>query len=861
MLDQRSRFAAVVAALPRLGPFIALGVFAVAAWFLREELHALDFATLQANLRTHSRYQIALAALCTIGSYLLLTGYDALALRYVQRRLTYARTALTSFMAYAVGHNVGVAALSGGAIRYHMYSRLGLSTTDIARVIAFCTITFIVGAACLIGIALLLIEPTGLVPLALPLPWVRAGGAVLLASAIGYVVLPLLRRAPITLANWRIELPGIGTTSAQLVVSMGDLLFASTTLYVLLPSDAGIGYLTFLGVYLIAIAAGIVSSIPGGLGVFEAVLLIAIPGVPSDSLLSTIILYRLVYYVAPLTIALTFMAMHELAARRRIALRTASRILGGLSGIAPHVISISVFIAGVVLLVSGATPSVETRLALVSRWIPHPVLELSHLAGSTIGVVLVILAHGLFRRLERAYRVVMVLLVGGIAASLLKGLDYEEAVILSLALGLLWAGKQEFYRRGFLSEQRFSIAWMLVVLLALAGALWVGIASYRHIPYSNELWWQFSLDGDAPRMLRATLVTSVIAIVFAVSKLLRGGPRLGMALRPSGADWPAVRRVVASARDSSANAALIGDKRLLFNADSTGFVMYQVSGASWIALGDPVGPPEQRAALAWQFRELCDRHGAWPSFYQVTDESLPIYIDMGLTLAKLGEDARVPLHEFSLEGSARASLRQEHRRGLRSGASFAVLAREEVRALLPELEAVSNAWLAGKASAEKGFSLGRFSADYLVNFDCAVVRVNGAIVAFANLWPAPAGGEVSIDLMRYNAAAPKGIMDYLFVELLLWAKAQGFAWFSLGMAPLSGLEHHPLAPVWHKFGNLLFRHGEDFYNFEGLRAYKEKFAPVWRPRYLACHGGLALPRVLLDSAALISGGFTKVLSR
>ncbi len=96
--------------------------------------------------------------------------------------------------------------------------------------------------------------------------------------------------------------------------------------------------------------------------------------------------------------------------------------------------------------------------------------------------------------------------------------------------------------------------------------------------------------------------------------------------------------------------------------------------------------------------------------------------------------------------------------------------------------------------------------------------------------------------MRFTDNAPKGVMDYLFTEMLLLAKAQGYQWFSLGMAPLSGLGQHPLATQWHKLGNLLFRFGDNFYNFEGLRRYKSKFLPEWEPRYLASPGGIGLDR-------------------
>jgi phosphatidylglycerol lysyltransferase len=104
-------------------------------------------------------------------------------------------------------------------------------------------------------------------------------------------------------------------------------------------------------------------------------------------------------------------------------------------------------------------------------------------------------------------------------------------------------------------------------------------------------------------------------------------------------------------------------------------------------------------------------------------------------------------------------------------------------------------------------------------------------------------------------------MDYLFIELMLWGRQQGYNWFSLGMAPMSGLEDRILAPLWHKVGTFVFRHGEHFYNFQGLRQYKEKFAPVWQPKYLACRGGLVLPRILANVATLISGGIKGVVMK
>jgi phosphatidylglycerol lysyltransferase len=843
----------------RILTYASFIVFVAAAWFLHRELAELGLAEILDELRASSGARIAVAAAFTIGSYLTLTAYDALAVRYVGKAVPYVRTALTSFMAFAVGNNIGIATLAAGPIRYRMYSVLGLSGVEIAKVLLFCTSTFALGAACLLGAALWVVPVQELGDMGISVMLARVAGTLMLAAGIGYLALPVFRLQSIRLRNWRIDLPGPRIRTAQLVFSVLDLVFTAATLYVLIAPDLDVSFVTFLSVYLIAISAGILSNVPGGIGVFEAIFLLAFPDVGRDVLLGKIVLYRLIYYIGPLLLALVIMAAHELILHRKPIQAVGARLADALSSIAPQVMGAAVFLAGLVLLVSGASPGVESRLRMISRFLPHAVLELSHLAGSLIGLCLLVLARGLYRRLRGAYRVVGMLLLAGAVASLLKGLDYEEAIILFGAFGMLWVTRDEFHRQGSLLDQRFPGHWVAVILIALAGTAWVGIASYRHIPYSTELWWQFSLDGDAPRMLRAMLLVSVAAIAFVVSRLIRPVPPRVQPVTSE--DMESVRRILDGAAWATANAALIGDKRFLFNESRTAFIMYQVSGRSWVALGDPVGPGGEREALSWQFRELCDRFDGWPVFYQVSDAALPIYIDMGLTLSKLGEEGLVPLEHFSLEGRERADFRQARNRAQRDGADFAVVPRSEVPAIVPALKAISDAWLEHKGAAEKGFSLGRFTPEYVTQFDCAVVRVAGEIVAFANLWQAPAGRELSIDLMRYGENAPKSVMDYLFAELMLWARDRGFAWFNLGMAPLSGLESNPLAPLWHRVGGLIFRHADDFYNFEGLRHYKEKFAPVWRPHYLASPGGLALPRVILDSSILISGGLTKIVSR
>jgi phosphatidylglycerol lysyltransferase len=644
----------------------------------------------------------------------------------------------------------------------------------------------------------------------------------------------------------------------QVIVSIVDLVLACACLYVLLPASADISYLAFAGPYMVALAAGALSAVPGGLGVFESVLVLLLPGVPAPQLLGALLAYRLVYYVLPFGAALLLLSAREAARHRErlgLALSWTQKALGL---VVPHAVAMLIFGAGFVLLLSGATPGATTRLATLYRFLPLSILEFSHLAGSAVGVLLLILARGLVLRLDGAWHVTSWLLGAGILASLLKGLDYEEGALLAAALLALWLTRGQFYRKASLLAEP-TPAWLASAAMAVGASIWVGLLAYRHVPYANELWWQFALDGHAPRMLRASLLAVLLLGWFAMLRLL--APARAPAPRPTPLELERALPIVDASPESSAHLALLGDKSLLFSDTGRAFLMYAVSRRSWVAMGDPVGATEEHEELVWRFRDLSDRAGAWSVFYQVSPEQLPIYIDAGLALTKLGEEARVPLATFSLDGRSRAELRQAHRRAGRDGLAFRVVPAVEVAALMPDLRRVSDDWLGSRATAEKGFSLGRFEESYLQRCPVAIAEHSGCIVAFANLWTSGAREELSVDLMRHAGTAPGSTMDFLFVELMLWGRSEGFRWFNLGMAPLAGLEEHRLAPAWHKVGRFVYRHGEDFYNFAGLRKYKEKFHPQWRPRYLAAPGRLALPRVLFDVTTLISGGLADTLRR
>lgn len=790
---------------------------------------------------------LLVAAVLTIANYAVMTGYDLLAFRYAGARLRARRIVFASFISYAVSNNIGFAMVSGASVRFRFYTRWGVSAEALARVVFSYSATFWLGLLALGGISLM---TTGIAP--------AAGGALITLVAL-YLAAAIFWRRPIRLWRFTLPIPSVSIASAQVLLSSIDWILAALVLYVLIPHGA-IGFLRFSTFFLAAMLAGLVSHVPGGLGVFETTLaLLLSPAVPASALVPALLAYRAIYYIGPLIVAALMLAGFEAAVRRERAAAIRSRLRDAALTLSPQAFAVLSFVTGLVLLFSGATPAVSARMTWLSHTFPIGVIEASHFLGSIAGVVLLLVSQGLARRLDAAWFASVAALGVGIAASLLKGFDYEEAAVMSVALAALVFARPAFRRRAAFFATRFSTGWILAVAAGVGASIFLGFFAFKHVAYSHELWWQFEVESDASRFLRASVGAAIVMVAFVAARLVRPAPH--QIDPPTAEDLAAAEGIVRRQSRTLPQLVFLGDKGLIFNADRTGFVMYGVRGRTWVALGDPVGPESVVNDLIREFLERCNDFNGTPVFYQVTPGYLHRYADFGLTFVKLGEEAQVDLNLFSLDGPSGARYRQAIRRLQKEGAAFAVIDPAEAAARMDDLRRVSDDWLSTRTGGEKGFSLGFFNPAYLGRGPVAVVTRNGDVEAFANLWVSEDRREASVDLMRHTARAPKITMEALIANILVWAKAEGIQRFVLGMAPLSGLQPTRAASRWTRLGAILYRHGERMYRFRGLRAFKEKFRPDWESRYLAYPGGLRLPRVLTDVSALIAGGYRQIFLR
>ncbi len=837
---------------------IGLVMFVVALEVLRSELRAVSWHEITADVFGTPLSRLTLAVALTAVNYVALTGYDLLAFAYIGNPLPRLRIAMASFLAYAISNNVGLAMLSGASVRYRFYRRWGVTADELSRIVFSYSVTFWLGLLALGGLSLVL-SP---LPAARALPAheliVPAGWLLMLVPPL-YLLSTMVRRSPLRFRRFVLPMPSPAIAIGQVFLSALDWALAGAVLYVLLPASP-LTFPGFLGIFLVAILLGMVSHVPGGVGVFEGLMVTLLkPYLPSSELVPALVVFRAVYYLLPFSLGLLGLVGDEVWQRRTHVARAGAAVGRATEQLTPTVLAAATFVAGVVLLFSGATPAAPGRLALLDRVLPLAVIEASHFLGSVLGAALLILSQGLARRLDAAYYLTAVAVVGGMATSLLKGFDFEEATLLFVVLLVLWRARPAFDRKAAFFDTRFSSGWVAALAGAIGASVWLGLFAFKHVDYSDELWWQFELHGEAARFLRATVGAALALLLFGFARLIGYAPH--EASMPTDADLEDAGHAIAMQSMTAPFLVYLRDKALLFNDDRTAFLMYGVQGRTWVALGDPVGPESQFADLVRRFLERCYDFGGVPVFYEIGKTYLHLYADFGLTFVKLGEEAKVDLTAFTLEGGQAAKYRQALRRLEKEGCSFRVLEPADVLPVMHQLRAVSDDWLTAKGSAEKGFSLGFFDESYVSRFPVAVIERDGRIQAFANIWSGPHREELSIDLMRYNRDAPKSVMESLFVHLMQWGHAQGYRTFALGMAPLSGFEDSAVASLWNRMGAFLYEHGESIYNFQGLRAYKEKFSPIWEPHYLAYPGGLRLPRIMADVSALVAGGYRQIFSK
>ena len=834
---------------------------------LFKTMHGVNIHDVYSQAKALPVNNLLLAVLFTLFGYMALIGYDWSALRYIDKKLPFPLVAFTSFVGFTLSNTIGVSWLSGGAVRYRLYSRVGLGSKEIALVIAYCTIGFGIGET-LVGSMALISHPEIFANyFSYSSATVRWSAVILLVSVIGILLFRSRHQGTIRLGKKNFRLPSTGILSGQILFSVLDIGFAGATLYILLP-DHSFSFAGFLAVFAIALVAGVLSHVPGGIGVFEAVMATALHRfVPLEGLTAALVSYRAIYYLFPFIVGIVLLILSELfiSFKQRWqtgyeGLETSVYLFGKVvHSSLPVALTGLTFISGCILLWGSSVPLTHKSLLLLEDVFPIEIIELSHILGGVVGIILIILSFALWQRIQAALWISSFLFMVGALLSFVQTLDYDRAIVMLLALILLFTGQKQFYRRARLFSTRLNFKWVLLTAAALASFIWLLIFSFKATPYQNDLLWKLASDIQVPRGLRTAIIATSTFLIFYVLNMLRPPKQpvevLDQTMLELAGD------IIKKQDNADGNLALTGDKTLLFSESKRSFIMFSVHNRSWVSLGDPIGlSASEQIDLIWEFKSMANREQGHAVFYQISRDHLDWYIDAGFHLFKLGEEARIKLPDFTLEGSVskhRKKLRYTHSKSVRDGLSFRIVYPPYSSDLLNELEHISDQWLGLKNVREKSFSLGRFSKEYINRFPLALVFDNQQLTAFANIFTTQTKKEATIDLMRHFPDANKNTMDFLFVELILAFKNKNYAEFTLGMAPLSGFLEHEHARLWDRLGLVIYKKGQHLYNFEGLKNFKNKFDPEWVPRYLATTKTGVSPFLTLADVAILVGGVKK----
>jgi glycosyltransferase 2 family protein len=631
-----------------LGVLLLIG----AVYAVQKEFRHLRLEDVSAALDAIPRRSLVLSFLLTVVSYGVLTLYDRLGTIYAGHRVRYRRVAFASFCAYALSHNLGFNALSAAAVRYRLYAHWGMTPGQIARTAAFCSLTFMFGGLTLGG-AILLLEPRSL-PLfggLLPVAMLRAVGIALWGIVLAYVTLSRFVTS-VRLFGHEIGLPGLRMALMQVALATCDVSITASIFYTLLPATdrpgAVLTFPIFIGIYVTSYSAGVLASLPGGIGVFDTAILFGLePYLPAPTVLGAIVVFRLYYYIIPLFLAGTLFTGNELLLRGGALLKSPVAV-GSAQALArwnepDFAVAAAigtVVLSGIMLLGLGVVaPHPDFS------WLDPDYADIATQAGqfipSLIGAGLVVLAIGLSHRVNLAWGVTVLLLVAGAAFAAAQGERLWVAGVLVVTTLLIVPLRASFYRHARLLAGPLEPATALY-LLSLVVCLLALTSLRQHVrALPNNAWWSVVLSPDLPNSLRVSVAASVVLASLAIWRLVRPG-------RVTFHPWNAEARLrmarFGPLPPTGADGVVWGE------AERAG-IAFRRCGRVLLGLGDPAGAVADQVSAIWRLRDLAQQEGLDPAIWRAGPGLLKVYGDIGLTALPLGADG-LPLPEAASDTPA-----------------------------------------------------------------------------------------------------------------------------------------------------------------------------------------------------------------
>ncbi len=651
----------------QLPAVLGLALLAGAIWVIWKEFRHLKVADIKTALEAIPPKSLLLSFVWTILSYGVLTFYDRLGTIYAGHKVSYGRVSFASFCAYSLSHNLGFAAVSGAAVRYRLYSHWGLTPFEIAKVVAFCSLTFGLGGMVLGGI-ILFWEPDAIPFFGSIVP--RWGmyliGAALWGIVAAYVSLSRfvgtirLFGNPVTLPDYRMAV-------VQVALATVDVAVTAAIFYELLPDTPGLTYIRFLGVYVASYTAGLAANLPGGLGVFDTAMLLGLePYLQPPTILGAIVVFRLYYYIIPLFLAGTLFAGNEILLRggalvQGVAKRgqppvAANSAVASSSATSPAVGSGSsaqsqpgarlqslTRWSDPSLAIGASTGAVALCGALLMAvglldnrpdfsWIDPDFAELAATAGqfvpSLIGAALIVLSVGLSQRVTLAWGATLVMLLLGAGFTGAQGDNLWIPGVLVLAAVLVAPFRDAYYRHARLLAGPLRIGTALPLLALLLCVVALAAFEPRLRGLSDNTWLDVVLSRDVPNSLRLSVALAVGFALIALWRLIRPS-------RVRWLPWPGEGRARYAALGAMPPAQADG---VVLGEAGDAAIPFRRAGGVLLGLGDPAGLIGDRSSAVWNLRDLAAQEGMGAAVWRAGTGLLKVYADLGMTALPLGPD-------------------------------------------------------------------------------------------------------------------------------------------------------------------------------------------------------------------------------
>lgn len=810
------------------------------------ELSSIDYKATYSAFKSMQSLELAGLILSGLLSVMLLSLYDFVLAKNLNLQIPKRKIFNTSFIANAMNAIMGFGGIIGAGLRLLVYRNYIDDERTLIKVISLLLLSMISGMSFLsLGIIFNLFNNTHAFD---HYPWYSIAliiTALFLPIFLGYTFIKPINQD---------KLLGLKFTA----VSALEWIAASSVMYLIFKCiGSHVPFAVVIGIFVVAALAGLLSLIPGGFGAFDLMILVGFKavGIAEEQVLLALLIYRVVYYFIPFLLALALSTFEFRGVARKQfedrfedhkyvgpAIETSNLFLSILRDI---IVKLPAIALGLITGITGLVLFLSNGLVIIEAIydVKHNTYLFLAALYAVAALILIINAKGIMHDTRRSHVMSMFAVVILLIVVYLTFGNFLIYIWLFIVLILLFIGNRNVssIRRPITLKRAGMTIIFSIILLAINR--WLLSLQLEDLIRSENI----DFDSNLVKYYFWLLIILFACITYTLSYLFNKKFKSKIDMHIT---LDEVEQIIKEyGGNYVSHLAFTGDKLFFTNDARDAFVMFQFKNDSIIVLGDPIGNREAFQCLLTQFYDITEYYGYDVAFYQVQPHLLPMYHDFGNIFFKLGEEAIIPLEDFTISGKKKRAFRATVNKFETEGYRYEVLEPPFGESLITQLREVSNEWLNGRN--EMNFSVGQFNRDYLNKAPIGIIRNDHEIIGFVSFMPTHYNNSFSVDMIRWKENELQ-MMDGLYLNTMLLMKDKGYHSFNMGMAPLSNVGSHKHAFYRERLAGKIFDSISRLYSFKGLRKYKEKFDPDWQSRYLVYKKDSSLITQMIRINAIIN---------